>query len=70
LDDDIMGQHSSGNDISSGDECTQLVTSGTHTINNNTTITVSMMVINNNSVNDGDNEKRIVICDEQGEGCQ
>lgn len=41
-----------------GDDCTQLVTFGAHTINNN------------NSVYDGDNEERIVTNDEQGEGCQ
>jgi hypothetical protein len=51
LDDDIMWQGSSG------DDWTQLVTSGTHTINNNS--------VNN----DGDNEERTVTRDEQGEGC-
>jgi hypothetical protein len=46
-----MGKCSSGDYI-------QLVTPGTHTINNN------------NSANDGDDEERTVTYDEQGEGCQ
>jgi hypothetical protein len=47
-----MGQGSLGDNSSFGDDCTQLVTSETHTVNNNS------------SVNDGDNEERTVIHDE------